>query len=782
MINSISKINNRLPSLLEQQISPPYRIVSRHLTYLQKWREYLLWIWSYGSDDELNKANIQQSVDELLSIIMLIDYVWRLSNFSLPSVGEILKIVDKPTSHDLCKAFNDLVSDKILQEIFNPHYLISPDIEPNNDFDLLSLVGMSKAVETVYNSHLPITFFGDFYQLCLSRPVADTRRGLKNSPRRIKGVYYTPAALVDYIVFRTLGKICSILPEQIQHLRILDPSCGCGAFLIASLRFLLKCFEERDDSKKPIFSKLQKSLNLLKSSIYGVDIDRRSIYWTRRLLLLTIWDFCIRKGIDRKDISKLYFPTFEGNLICRNFLDEDFLKEKAFNVLIGGPPFVRVKELYKTDPVRANNYKERFKTARSGQFDLYMLFIEKSIELLANQGYLGMSVSNTFLRSGSGGTLRKLIKNNCNIEEIVEFEDSRLYSDALVQVATIIFQKTAKKNAAKYVLVKGEGDLRRKLSEICKGESNVLLQVNDIHPSVFASEHWKISSTSENSLLLKIYSKSVPLVTLPVQIRLGAATGADEVFLLNKFEYLDSNTLLAESRFLKDVFLFESSILRPILRGRNIKSYDNLKAETMCVFPYDKTGNLITEDILKTNYRSTYKYLKLCQSYLSSKKLKENQIWYSFRGINDISHIIQSPKILGSVINSGGGFTLDENQDFLCSNSVVLVYPNKNIVNPYFLLAVLNSNIFRFWIKNLMPRLGFGWYSYRINVLREFPVPNFNREQNKRLFNEVINHVKILLDNNFNKTDRSNILSEIDCRIYELYGIPKDELYEYIQN
>jgi len=71
-----------------------------------------------------------------------------------------------------------------------------------------------------------------------------------------------------------------------------------------------------------------------------------------------------------------------------DFLEERTLKNKGFHVIIGGPPFVRVQEFYKSYPAKVDNYKSNFRTAKNGQFDLYMLFIEKAIELLADQGYL----------------------------------------------------------------------------------------------------------------------------------------------------------------------------------------------------------------------------------------------------------------------------------------------------------------------------------------------------------------------------------------------------------
>ena len=172
--------------------------------------------------------------------------------------------------------------------------------------------------------------------------------------------------------------------------------------------------------------------------------------------------------------------------------------------------------------------------------------------------------------------------------------------------------------------------------------------------------------------MYKIESAGIPLGKLATCISFGAATGADKVFLLKNAEDLDSKTVLAESRFLDDVFVFESSILKPILRGRHISGYTSPEPETLCIFPYDKTGDLIAEDMLQTEFPRTYKYLEFCQSYLGSRKLKDGQPWYAFRN-EDVSQFIQSPKIIASVVNSGGGFTLDRYQHLFCNNSVIFV-------------------------------------------------------------------------------------------------------------
>jgi len=388
-----------------------------------------------------------------------------------------------------------------------------------------------------------------------------------------------------------------------------------------------------------------------------------------------------------------------------------------------------------------------------------------------------MSVSNTFLRTKSGRALRKLIAEKCNVSEIVEFEDSKLYPNALVQVAAIILQKTTEKSATKHVFVKGKGGLRRKLSRI-EQDDNVFLRTRNLPASACASENWMLRSESEKNLLYRIESSGTPLGKLPIRIQFGAATGADKVFLLKNAEYLNSKTVLAESRFLDDVFVFESPILRPILRGRHIRGYTTPKPETLCIFPYDETVNLMTEDVLLTKFPRTYKYLKSCQSYLGSRKLTHGQSWYAFRS-DDVSQVIQSPKIVASVVNSGGGFTLDKHQRIFCNNSVILIYPNEDVVNSYFLLAILNSKVFWTWTQYRMPTLGSGWHSYRVSVLRKFSIPTPKHGQDNSLFEDVANLAARLLNEKLNGTYRANVLSSIEDKVCELYGISHSKFHEY---
>ena len=115
-------------------------------------------------------------------------------------------------------------------------------------------------------------------------------------------------------------------------------------------------------------------------------------------------------------------------------------------------------------------------------------------------------------------------------------------------------------------------------------------------------------------------------------------------------------------------------------------------------------------------------------------------------------------------------------QHFFCNNSVILICPDDKVVNSYFLLAVLNSKVFRTWAQHRMPTLGLGWYCYRVSILRRFPIPIPQNEQDNRLFDEAANFAAMLLNRNPDGAERTDILNSIDNKICKLYGISQSEL------
>lgn len=756
-----------VPPLMESQISPPYNLTREHLRLLQKWREYLYWLFNDGYCYNDFNNDIQKSVDDSMKVLLLAEIVREYDKFEMPSLEDLLDKISSFNASDICEMIQASTTSAILKKVFDPDAFVSSVGLPKRA-DLTILKKMPKSLRPFYSGKMPITIIADFHQMCLDVPVAEILNPNKSRQRHGNGVYYTPTPIVDYLTRRIMDKAFEEKDfDQITKARILDPSCGCGSFLIASYRYLLEKLAEHCKTQTDIpFT--EKAVSILGSVIYGTDIDSNAVNWTKRLLLFTAW----QSGLihERYSSSNLKLSGFDldNNIICQDFLEIDHntfgSKAKAFDVVIGGPPFVRVQELLQQDPKTVDKYKQRFKSA-SNQFDLYMLFIEKSIELMEQDSLLGMSVSNSFLRSDSGNVLRELIADTCNVEEILEFEDSRVYQNAQVQIALISLEKSDVKTNTKHIHVKGKGGLRRRLKSL---NNNVSIQKLDLNQA--RKSNWIFQSKADTEFSKRIEQAGKPIKELSIKINFGLATGADKVFMLKGPNSLDDNsrTIVTESRLLKGWFKFERDLIQPILRGRHIHGYEKPAPETMCICPYDHTGAVISEIVLSSKYPLTYEYLKRCRDVLKSKKLKKGVPWYSFRNSN-ISQYNNSPKIISSSIINGLSFSL-ENQNLLCSGSCIMISAEQSDVNPYVLLAILNSSLFLRWANIKMPSVADGWRSLRIGLIKDFAIPIKN-DRNKNIFDDIAKRSEELMSNYFGIKETEQRLTDIDQMIRNIYNV-----------
>ena len=267
---------------------------------------------------------------------------------------------------------------------------------------------------------------------------------------------------------------------------------------------------------------------------YGIDIDERAVAWTIRLLLLTIWEASIVELRD-KSCDTMAPPDLRKNIICRSFLDvEDNLPHGRVDAIIGGPPFVRLRELYKSQPERMATYRQQFQSARGGQFDLYMLFIEKSLSVLANGGCLGFSVSNSFIRTLGGKRLRRIIAQRSQIIEIVEFEDKKVYPEAITQIALLSLAKRNDLDPSRHVLVKGVGNILAKLSRLSHAnvEPAPDFVMHDIPSHAFDWPDWHLLSHKDAAWLAHIHLVGRPLEKFLIGIGQGLNSGADDIFLM----------------------------------------------------------------------------------------------------------------------------------------------------------------------------------------------------------------------------------------------------------
>lgn len=291
--------------------------------------------------------------------------------------------------------------------------------------------------------------------------------------RKKDGVFYTPKYITKYIVENTVGKLCNekkvdleIIEEEyftdkkrqkktiqglvekldtyrkwLLQLTICDPACGSGAFLNQALDFLIEEHQFIDELQAKLFgdalvmSDMENSI--LENNLFGVDLNEESV----EIAKLSLW---LRTAQPNRKLNDL-----NGNIKCGNSLIDDVsvAGDKAFNwqhafpkvfekggfdVIIGNPPYVFARDNF--SQFEKDFFVEKYVSAKY-QINTYLLFIEKTITLLKNNGIYGLIIPNAWLMVYSGEGLRKYLLETCNLYQIINLEG---YSFESANVETVI--------------------------------------------------------------------------------------------------------------------------------------------------------------------------------------------------------------------------------------------------------------------------------------------------------------------------------------------------------
>jgi type I restriction-modification system DNA methylase subunit len=388
----------------------------------------------------------------------------------------------------LCQFFR-LADDKYNSGLF--HFRGEKDRpEPPDDLSLNMFLDDKTLKEIVKNlyypdspyefSVLPADILGQVYEQFLGKVIhlsVGHRATIEDKPevKKAGGVFYTPRYIVDYIVKNTVGKLLEgKTPKQAANLKILDPACGSGSFLIGAYQCLLDRHrdwyaehtpEKWATGKKPALYQAQggewrlttiERKRILLNNIFGVDIDPQAVEVTKLSLLLKVLEGATDQLVSRQGIllHERVLPDLGGNIKCGNSLigpdfyegrltgiiDEeerlrvnvfDWKKEFAeimpnggFDAVIGNPPYVRQEMLGDFKGYFQQHYK-----TYDGAADLYVYFIERGMTFLKNRGLFSYIVANKWMRANYGMTLRKWLKAQ-NIEEIIDFGDLPVFQKA----------------------------------------------------------------------------------------------------------------------------------------------------------------------------------------------------------------------------------------------------------------------------------------------------------------------------------------------------------------
>lgn len=500
-------------------------------------------------------------------------------------------------------------------------------------------------------------------------------------------------------------KFLSAWQAVLKTIKIVDPACGSGAFLVAAFDVLHAEYQRihhriSELSGQPdLFALHNDILNkeILNSNLSGVDVNPESIEITK----LSLWLKTAEKGKKLATIGQhlqvgnslgVDLPvTLEG--FCWKNQFAKIMQSGGFDVVLGNPPYVRQELLGDMKPYLQQHY-----AVYHGVADLYAYFFELGLKLLKPNGMLGFISSSTFFKTGSGEPLRRFLQTNATLKKVVDFGDLQVFEGVTTYPAILIFQNTKPETDSEIQMLLLKNALPEKLSDAFKDNYGVMAHTQ------LRSDSWQLEDARLNQLRDKLTRGFPTLKEVYGSPLYGIKTGLNEAFVIDgatKNKLIQQNPNSAE-------------LLKPFLEGKDLKKWHSEPTDLWFIFT--RRGTEIEK----------YPAIKAHLEQYSDKLLNRSSNghnWYEISSVIAYYEKFNQPKIIWPDISKANQISFDNNDFYLADTCFFL--PTSDM----FILGLLNSSTEEFVFKALSTTIRGGFFRYKTQYIETLPIPPATDEQ-----------------------------------------------------
>ena len=505
--------------------------------------------------------------------------------------------------------------------------------------------------------------------------------------------------------------------------------------MIAEIKSKLTTEIGAKDPKKLRLNKRRAELvNLLAPQLFEMS-KKEQKDWQKRVDAVKREIAELESYFEEINSNKIYLGAFEWRIEFPELLDTDgnFI---GFDCIIGNPPYIQLQSMgTDADVLERMKYKTYVRTG-----DIYCLFYEHGMNLLKPNGCLCYITSNKWMRAGYGKELRQYFIAKTNPVLLIDFAGIKIFDAATVETNILIAKKESYTQNTLACIISNTDDLN-KLS--------ILVQQQAVECNFASSDSWVILSPIEQSIKQKIDTIGTPLKNWNINIYRGVLTGYNDAFIISTEK---RNEILANCQT-EDERTRTAELIRPILRGRDIKRYSYDWANLWLINTHNGIKGKIPR-IQIENYPAIKAHLDQYWEKISTRADKGDTP-YNLRNcayMEDFS----KPKIVWGNLNLTPNYALVENNGFINAPSSMIVPASK------YLLAILNSKIADFYIKLLGVTRNGGYFEYKPMFIEQLPIPQL------KIGNKELAQIERLIDN--------NNYTEIEYIVYNLYGLTQDEI------
>jgi type I restriction-modification system DNA methylase subunit len=632
-----------------------------------------------------------------------------------------------------------------------------------------------------FNSEVPVTVLGHIFEqsiadleeihikIAAGEPFSQAAKmGAVSGKRKQHGIVYTPDHITAFIVEHTLGDYLQLRFQEClksfgklndksqfewnevkktktkqespelafwqtwqdflsKKLKIVDPACGSGAFLIAAFDFLASEYKRVHDkiselSNTELLFDFDKQI--LQNNLNGVDINPESIEITK----LSLW---LKTAKRNKKLTTIEQQFQVGNSLglvepapnsdfCWKTQFAKIMDAGGFDVVLGNPPYVRQELFGDLKPYLQQHY-----AVYHGVADLYAYFFELGLKLLKPEGMLGFISSATFFKTGSGQGLREFLQQSACLKKVVDFGDLQVFEGVTTYPAILIFQNVppVSDSVIKSLVLKDE--LPAKLSDAFAALHG------EMQHSQLTAECWQLENARLNRLRLKLTQGFPTLKEVYGSPLYGIKTGLNEAFVIDR---ATKDKLIKQDPKSAD-------LLKPFLEGKDLKKWHAQSRDLWIIFipwhfPLHKDSSITgvsekAEQEFAKQYPAVYQHLTQFKNALSARNKAETGIryeWYALqRHAATYYEEFEKVKVQYAHFSHGPLFHLNSSNHYSNDKSYIISS------NDNFLLGLLNSKIMWLLITSLCPFVRGGYYELRAQYVETLPIPPATDEQKTRI-------------------------------------------------
>ncbi len=639
--------------------------------------------------------------------------------------------------------------------LFQPNAAIDALTIPDEiceGFKLLGGYDFASEISVTVLGHIFEQSIADVEQLqaeALGEAPLEKKASGTNGRRKRDGVVYTPDYIARFIVDQTLGTHCreifaSILSEyakpgataddepinwksgkaekqawaayrdRLTTLRIVDPACGSGVFLIMAFDYM-KAELVKVNAKLAELegmgmagSLLDPDSEILTNNLFGVDVNSESV----EIAKLSLWIKTARRGkvLDSLDanirvgdslIEDSSFAYRAHGFEWRTAFPEIFATG-GFDVVLGNPPYVRMELIKPMKPWLEKRYE-----VVADRADLYAYFFERGIKLLKPGGRLGYISSATFFKTGSGAPLRDFLRKNATIEAVIDFGDHQIFEGVTTYPAILTMRAGAPPPGHELQFWTIDAMPADSFADAFDDAAKPFPQAE------LGRGSWELEGEALRALRAKVMTGQSTLKEVYGSPFMGIKSGLTEAFVIGQ----------SEKDKLCGLDPRATEVLKPYVRGDDLDRWHCFNPELWLI--YIPKNSVRIEDFPSIN-----QWLERFKDRLEKRATKQE--WFELQQSQDaFRHSFESPKIIYPDLSQGPKFHIDRNGFF--SPNTTYVIP----ASDTFLLGLLNSRATWFFLRGISGAMRGGEWRLRLfsQYIEAIPIPAASDAQKVALGN-----------------------------------------------